>query len=134
MTTPKKWHESYRNDAEKCVFVGKDGCSGLIRAKDKTTGKPYEWRTTDSLARESGLSKKRVEEILEYWTNKKVVRQHSKDPEKWGYWEIVGEEKSDPDVVAKDHENRIDKFLGKKPVQQPVSTPKKTPIPTNKKP
>jgi hypothetical protein len=109
---PEKWHKVYRSDEEKCVFVGKDGNSGLIRATDKTTGKRFEWRSTDALARESGLSKKRVEEILEYYCNKKVVRQHSKDPEKWGYWEVVGEEKNDPDVVAEDHAKRIDKATG----------------------
>ncbi len=109
---PEKWHKVYRTDEEKCVFVGKDGNSGLIRATDKTTGKRFEWRSTDALARESGLSKKRVEEILEYYCNKKVVRQHSKDPEKWGYWEVVGEEKNDPDVVAEDHAKRMDKATG----------------------
>jgi hypothetical protein len=109
---PEKWHKVYRSDEEKCVFVGKDGNSGLIRATDKTTGKRFEWRSTDALARESGLSKKRVEEILEYYCNKKVVRQHSKDPEKWGYWEVVGEEKNDPDVVAEDHAKRMDKATG----------------------
>jgi len=109
---PDKWHKIYRTDEEKCVFVGKDGQSGLIRAVDKTTGKRFEWRSTDALARESGLSKKRVEEILEYYCNKKIVRQHSKDPEKWGYWEVVGPEKEDPDVVAKDHESRIEKATG----------------------
>lgn len=109
---PEKWHKVYRTDEEKCVFVGKDGNSGLIRATDKITGKRFEWRSTDALARESGLSKKRVEEILEYYCNKKVVRQHSKDPEKWGYWEVVGEEKNDPDVVAEDHAKRMDKAVG----------------------
>jgi hypothetical protein len=121
--SPKKWHEVYRGDDEKCVFVGKDGASGLIRAKDKD-GKRYEWRSTDALSRESGLSKKRVEEILDHWCKKGVVRQNAKDPEKWGYWEIVGQAKSDPDIVGRDHQDRMEKqFInngqrppGKKPI------------------
>ena len=122
---PQKWYNAYRNDEEKCVFVGKDGCSGLIRATDKATGKKFEWRSTDMLAKESGLSKKRVEEILEHYCNKRVVRQHAKDPEKWGYWELVGNEKDDPDVVAKDHEARMEKQqqfgAGKKPTPTVVT-------------
>ncbi len=119
---PAKWWAAYRNDEEKCVFVGKDGQSGLIRARDKD-GKHYDWRSTDALARESGLSKKRVEEILDHWCKKGVVRQHSKDPEKWGYWENVGAEKPDPDPVLKDHEDRVDKQLtnnGKAPIKKPA--------------
>ncbi len=72
------------------------------------------------------MSKRRVEEILEYYCNKKVVRQHSKDPEKWGYWELVGTEKDDPDVVAKDHESRMEKQLihnGKSPTKTQVASP-----------
>ncbi len=130
--TPAKWHNVYRNDEEKCVFVGKDGSSGLIRATDKATGKKFEWRSTDALAREAGLSKKRVEEILEYYCNKKVVRQHPKDPEKWGYHEIVGTEKEDPDVVAKDHENRMEKT--KKPTTNTAINPGCAPPKGNKNP
>lgn len=125
MSKPQKWHEVYRGDEEKNVFVGKDGTSGLIRAKDKE-GKRFEWRSTDALARESGLSKKRVEEILDHWCKKGVVRQHSKDPEKWGYWEIVGAPKDDPDVVAEDHKQRVDKQLvnsGLKPAVKPTTKP-----------
>lgn len=123
---PAKWWAVHRNDEEKCVFVGKDGESGLIRAKDKH-GKHYDWRSTDALARESGLSKKRTEEILDHWCKKGVVRQHAKDPEKWGYWENVGQEKQDPDPVAKDHEDRVDKQMGK-PVKTQVPTPTQVPV------
>ena len=153
-TTPKKWHEVYRNDEEKCLFVGKDGASGLIRAKDKE-GKRYEWRSTDALAKEAGLSKRRTEEILEHYCNRGVVRQHAKDPEKWGYWQVVGTEKSDPDLVKKDHDDRMVKqqVANGKPASaapaaaapagtgtgasggSPVKTaPKKTTSPTTKTP
>ena len=108
MTNPPKWWEVHRNDEEKCVFVGKDGKSGLIRGKDKD-GKPFSWRTTDSLSKESGLSKKRTEEILDHWCKKGVVRVNPKDPEKWGYWENVGSEKAEPNPVETDHKERMDK-------------------------
>lgn len=101
-TSPSKWHTVYRGSEDKCFFCGKDGKSGLARSE-------YDWRTTDSLSRESGLSKRRTEEVIDYYSKKGIVIQHTKDPEKWGYWERVGTLKADPDPVKKDHDDRSQK-------------------------
>jgi hypothetical protein len=100
-TEPAKWHKIYRDNEDKCFFVGKDGKSGLARSE-------YDWRTTDSLSRESGLTKRECEEILDFYAKKGVVIQHS-GGEKWGYWERVGVPKSETDPIAKDHQDRTDR-------------------------
>ena len=106
-----KWWQVYSNDEEKRLFVGKDGNSGLVRSQD------YEWRSTDALAKESGLSKRRTEEILDKFHKRGVVLQHGKDPEKWGYWERVKPGANDPklSVAEEDQQKRIDKVDPKKP-------------------
>ena len=115
---PQKWHTIYRGSEDKCFFCGKDGKSGLARSE-------YDWRTTDSLARESGLTKRRTEEIIDYYCKRGVVIQHTKDPEKWGYWERVGAPKGDPDPVKKDHDDRSQKQQNSN-----GGTPSKKPAPS----
>jgi hypothetical protein len=102
----KKWWEVYANDDEKKFFVGKDGSSGLVR-KAK-----YEWRSTDLLSQESGLTKTKIESIIEKYHKVGIVVQHPKDPEKWGYWEKVAPQLANQSVKStsdKDKEDRIDK-------------------------
>ena len=104
-TTPAKWHAVYRNDDDKNFFVGKDGKSGLARSE-------YDWRTTEKLAIEAGLTRKRTEEIIEYYCKRNMVIQH-KDGEKWGYWERVGATKATPDPLAKDQQDRVDRQINR---------------------
>jgi hypothetical protein len=100
-----KWWQVYCNDEEKRLFTGKDGNSGLARSQD------YEWRSTDNLAKEAGLSKRRTEEILDKYHKISVVFQSSKDPEKWGYWERVKPDANNPSksVVQTDQDKRVEK-------------------------
>lgn len=121
-----KWWQVYSNDEEKRLFVGKDGSTGLVRSPD------YEWRSTDALAKESGLSKRRTEEILDKFHKRGVVLQHSKDPEKWGYWERVKPNANDPKptVAEEDQKKRVDKVDPKKPKTPSTGTsPGTTPSP-----
>jgi len=107
----KKWWQVYANDDEKRFFVGKDGKSGLIRGKDKN-GADFDWRTTDKLASESGLTKTRVEQIIDKYHKAGLVLQHPKDPEKWGYWEKVAPQMANlqkKTIAEEDKEKRIDK-------------------------
>src|SRR5581483_6813094 len=100
----KKWWEVYTIDKEKKFFVGKDGRSGLVRNPD------YEWRTTDSLAKESGLSREDVETIIEKYVKAGLVVQSPKDEEKWGYWERVSKNPGQTNsAVKKDQQDRVDK-------------------------
>ena len=49
----------------------------------------YEWRSTAAIAKESGLSHKRVEEIIGKYLKKKIVFQSNNNEEEWAYWERV---------------------------------------------
>jgi hypothetical protein len=104
MSKPKKWWEVYANDDEKKFFVGKDGHSGLARKND------FQWRTTEAIARESGLTKSRVEQLIDKYHKRDIVIKHPKDPEKWGYWENVNANVTKKDSIKdEDQKNRIDK-------------------------
>jgi predicted transcriptional regulator len=102
----KKWWEVYANDEEKKFFVGKDGHSGLVRNPD------FHWRSTEALSREAGLTKARIEQIIDKYHKAGIVVQHEKDPEKWGYWEnVASKAATNPkgSVVDEDQKDRIDK-------------------------
>jgi hypothetical protein len=121
-----KWWQVYSNDEEKRLFTGKDGTSGLARSPD------YEWRSTDALAKEAGLTKRRTEEILDKYHKVGVVCQSSKDPEKWGYWERVKPDANKPDksVVQADQDKRTDKADSTKKKATPTA-PAGNSTPTN---
>lgn len=102
----KKWWQVYGGDEEKRFFVGKDGKSGLVRNTE------FEWRSTDALARESGLTKTRTEQIIDKYHKAGIVIQHQKDPEKWGYWEKVAPQLANPvkkSIAEDDKDKRADK-------------------------
>ncbi len=103
MASPKKWWEVYGGDEEKRFFVGADGQSGLCRHGE------FGWRSVDNIAKESNLSKIRVEEIISKYVKSGLVIQHKNDPEKWGYWERVGQKATTPDVVGNDKKDRVEK-------------------------
>jgi hypothetical protein len=73
----------------------------------------YEWRSTAALVKESGLSKKRVEEILSKYHKKHMVFQSPKNADHWGYWERVPEMLPDKEesLAKKDQNIRIDKAM-----------------------
>lgn len=115
-TTKKKWWNVYSGDKEKRFFVGKDGKSGLVRNDE------FEWRSTDALAREAGLTKLEVEDIVAKYHKHGIVLQHTKDPEKWGYWERVAPStgtQTQLSVAEADQNKRLDKADPK------TATPKK---------
>lgn len=120
---PAKWHQIYNGNDEKRFFVGIDGKSGLIRGKDKTTGKMLIWRSIEALARESGLSKKQVEVIIKKYIELGMVVNSPKNPELWGYWEnanMIKETKIS--MVEEDHDNRVNNQLNKIPGNAKVNT------------
>lgn len=69
----------------------------------------YKWRTVDSISEESGLSKTRVEELIGKYYEAGLIYQNLKNPDQWGYWERVGERKTDKDILEEEHENRLKK-------------------------
>jgi hypothetical protein len=73
----------------------------------------YEWRSVAAISKESGLSKERVEEILQKYYKKGIVFQSPKNEDLWGYWERVPEmlNKNGSSITEKDHENRVDSAM-----------------------
>ncbi len=107
MATNKiKWWQIFANDDEKRVFVGKDGTDGLVRSE-----KNYKWRTLASLVENSGLSKEKVEKILNKYIKAGLIFQNDRG-DKFGYWENVAPHLGLPEAkseVEQDQQSRIEK-------------------------
>lgn len=88
---PKKWTEVYpqgtKEGDEEAKFF-----KALARTK-------WDWRSIAHLVKETGLTRERVEEIIDKYHNKvnpPIVYPHNTNPDMWGYWERV------PDALKKD--------------------------------
>lgn len=100
---PPKWTEVYpqgtkQGDEEQDLFIA------LAR------NPKWQWRSTAQLAKETGLSKERVEEILNKYRKKGMVFQNPSNEDQWGYWERVPEmlPKVKKSLTAIDQKKRID--------------------------
>lgn len=101
----KKWADIYphgtkEGDEEFAFFV-----SLARNAK-------YVWRSTSGMANETGLTKERVEQIIEKYLKLNMVFQHPKNDDNWGYWERVPAEMLPKDfqsLVSKDQNQRMKK-------------------------
>lgn len=76
MSSLPKWWDIYQDDAECRVF------KVLSRDPD------YEWRTTEAIAKKTGLTNKQVESIIAKYHTAGIILQHKTDPNKWQYWEL----------------------------------------------
>lgn len=100
---PKKWTKVYpqgtkAGDEEQRFFIA------LAR------NAKYDWRSTAAIAKESGLTKERVEEIVSKYINKGMVFQNPKNEDQWGYWERVPHmlAQNTGSIAQKDRNDRID--------------------------
>lgn len=70
----------------------------------------WTWRSVSQLAKESGLSKQRIEEIIQKYYKKGMIFQSPTNDDMWGYWEnhpdMIPSEKMS--ATKEDHKNRID--------------------------
>lgn len=108
MADIKKWYEVYSGDDEKKFFVGSDGQSGLIRKKKD--GKSLSWRSVEALAKESGLTQKRVEEIINKYLSSGIVKQNPSNETLWGYhWNVKDDTPKPKSMGQTDKENRVSK-------------------------
>lgn len=110
MQKPKKWYDIYpygtkEGDEEAAFF------KSIARTK-------YDWRSTGAIVKESGLSRERVEEIIDKYSSQikpPLVYAHPSNDDHWGYWERdkVKEllQTDDRDITKKDKDNRVDKHL-----------------------
>jgi hypothetical protein len=102
--TPPKWHQKYPQG----TTVGNEEYKFFISLARHPK---YSWRSVASIAKESGLSKKRVEEILQKYYKLGMVFQSEKTEDNWAYWERVPEllTPASVTVAAKDQGKRIAK-------------------------
>jgi len=103
---PKKWTEVYpqgtkEGDEEQKFFIA------LARHPKWT------WRSTSAIAKETGLTKERVEEVISKYYKKSMVYQNPQNEDQWGYWERVPEmlPKDDSTITEKDQNDRIKKAI-----------------------
>ena len=108
--TPPKWTAVYpqgtrEGDEEQKFFIA------LAR------NSKWEWRSVTAIAKDSGLSPKRCEEIIQKYHKCGMIIQSGKNEDLWAYWERVPNlgEKDDASVTEKDQKERIDKATKSKP-------------------
>lgn len=81
----KKWSQVYPQgtkdgDEEQKFFIGLNRKSGLVRSN-------YDWRSTEALVKESGLTRQRVEEIITKYVKLGLIFASPHREDHWGYWE-----------------------------------------------
>lgn len=104
---PSKWTDVYpqgtkEGDEEQGFFIS------LAR------NPKWSWRSTASIAKESKLSKERVDEILNKYWKKGMVFQNPANEDQWAYWERVPDmlPKEEESITSKDHNDRIKRAQG----------------------
>ncbi len=104
-TPPQKWYNVYANNDE------------LIFFRELARGN-HEWRTTRGLVKKTHLTKSKIEHIVAKYIPTGIVQQHSKEPDKFRYWERVTKKKKKKGSIAED-----DKKRRIKDVATPTSNP-----------
>jgi hypothetical protein len=109
MDKPKKWHEIY-------PYGSKAGDEEAKVFRSLSRHSKFDWRSTGAIAKATGLSRERVEEIINKYVNNvkpPLIYAHPSNEDHWGYWERVPEviEKDDRGISKKDKDNRIDKQM-----------------------
>ena len=98
-TQPKKWWEVAQTEPEIKFF--------RMLARE-TMAKRFDFRTMDAIIRETGLKPAVVENIIQKYLPTGIVEQHSKEPNKFRYWEAAKKRKKNKGSVAgADKEKRI---------------------------
>lgn len=100
--TPPKWTDVYPQGCKEGDEIQKFFIS-LGRNKD------YDWRSVASMAKDTGLSKERIEEIIQKYHKMGMVFQNPTNDTLWGYWERVPQMLDNtPTIAEQDKEERID--------------------------
>jgi DNA-binding MarR family transcriptional regulator len=102
---PPKWVDLYpqgtkEGDEEQGVFI-------CLARNSK-----WSFRSVAQIAKESKLTKERVEEILQKYWRKGMVFQNPNNEDQWAYWERVPEmlPKKKLSITEEDQKNRIEKM------------------------
>lgn len=92
---PKKWTEVYPQGTP-------EGDEEARFFKSLARHPKYDWRSTAAIAKESGLTHTRVEQIIAKYLKKNIVLQSPSNEEHWGYWERV------PDMIPNEYQSASD--------------------------
>jgi hypothetical protein len=105
---PPKWHQVYPQGTQ----AGNEEYKFFVALARHPK---FAWRSVSAVAKESGLTEKRTEEILQKYYTKGMVFPSPKNESNWGYWERVPEmlPKDPGSLSIKDQKKRIDKVTGK---------------------
>jgi hypothetical protein len=105
MKKPKKWTEVYaqgtpEGDEEQKFFI--------CLSRDK-----FFWRSTGQIVKETGLSPKRVDEIINKYLPMNIIFASPSKEAHWGYWERVPEMLKDTSVslAEADRAKRISRHI-----------------------
>lgn len=105
---PKKWWEVYPQGTK----VGSEEQKFFVTISRHTK---YKFRSVSQLSKETGLTKERIEQIIQKYHKAGMIFQNPKNEEQWGYWENCPEclPKKKRSVGNKDKKNRINEELKK---------------------
>lgn len=106
---PQKWTNIY-------PYGTKEGDEEAKVFKALSRSKKFEHRSTAQIVKSSGLTRERVEEIIDKYVNKvkpPLIYPHPTNEDHWGYWERCPEvlNKDTRDISTKDKDARVDKHL-----------------------
>ena len=104
MSKPPKWTQVYpqgtiAGDEEQKFFIS------LERHKK------FIFRSVAQLAKETHLSKERIEKIIQKYAHRNMIFQNPKNEDQWGYWERCPKllKSNKVSLSRKDQKDRIDK-------------------------
>lgn len=131
---PKKWTEIY-------PYGTKEGDDEARFFRALARHPKYDYRSTGQIVKTTGLSKQRVEEIIDKYVNKvspPLLFPHASNDDHWGYWERCQDRLQDDkrDISKKDKDSRVDKHMSGSPsmvgstgVSSPVVTSQVSEVP-----
>jgi hypothetical protein len=110
MNNPKKWIEVYPQGTKEG-----DEESKFFRALARNP--KFTYRSVSQLVKETGLTRERVEEIIDKYHNSiqpPLVYPHPTNQDSWGYWQRNPEvvQKDDRSISEKDQDERINTHIG----------------------
>lgn len=113
MNKPKKWTEVY-------PYGTKEGDEEAKFFRALARHPKFEYRSTGAIIKATGLSRQRVEEIVDKYVNKispPLLFPHTSNDDHLGYWERCQDRLKDDlrDISKKDKDNRVDKHIAGTP-------------------
>jgi hypothetical protein len=99
---PKKWTEVYPHGT-------KEGDEELKFFIALARNPKWTWRSVAALSKDTGLSKERIEEIIQKYEKQGIVIPNPKNEDQWGYWQrnLDCLPQVQPSVAKKDQDDRI---------------------------